>query len=95
MFPIENFKTFLFFMDLKENLCSDGVEQWVPYDNTNYCSTSAFDGASSILQEVYSSLKASGIVVEQVSASHLSCAKISCQSTTFDVKLISSFAMIC
>lgn len=49
-----------------ENLCSDGVEQWVPYDNTNYCSTSAFDGASSILQEVYSSLKASGIVVEQV-----------------------------
>jgi hypothetical protein len=53
--------------DPNRKLCSDGVEQWVPYDNTNYCSTSAFDGASSILQEVYSSLKTSGIVVEQVS----------------------------
>nr|ATG88061.1 glutamine synthetase [Saccharum hybrid cultivar ROC22] len=53
---------------LRRKLVSDGVEQWVPYDNTNYCSTSAFDGASSILQEVYSSLKASGIVVEQLHA---------------------------
>jgi hypothetical protein len=48
---------------------------WIPYDNTNYCSTSAFDGASSILQEVYSSLKDSGIVVEQVSGLHFSYAK--------------------
>ncbi|CAN6293355.1 unnamed protein product [Urochloa humidicola] len=53
---------------LRRKLVSDGVEQWVPYDNTNYCSTSAFDGASSILQEVYSSLKASNIVVEQLHA---------------------------
>ncbi|CAD6205249.1 unnamed protein product [Miscanthus lutarioriparius] len=53
---------------LRRKLVSDGVEQWVPYDNTNYCSTSAFDGASSILQEVYSSLKASGIIVEQLHA---------------------------
>jgi len=26
---------------------SEGHEQWVPYDNSRYCSTSAFDGASS------------------------------------------------
>lgn len=53
---------------LRRKLVSNGVEMWVPYDNTNYCSTSAFDGASSILQEVYSSLKDSGIVVEQLHA---------------------------
>ncbi|KAJ1295341.1 hypothetical protein BS78_01G216300 [Paspalum vaginatum] len=53
---------------LRRKLVSNGVEHWVPYDNTSYCSTSAFDGASSILQEVYSSLKASDIVVEQLHA---------------------------
>ncbi|KAL5682900.1 hypothetical protein ACJX0J_009285, partial [Zea mays] len=53
---------------LRRKLVSNGVEMWIPYDNTNYCSTSAFDGASSILQEVYSSLKDSGIVVEQLHA---------------------------
>ncbi|PWZ55683.1 Protein fluG [Zea mays] len=53
---------------LLRKLVSNGVEMWAPYDNTNYCSTSAFDGASSILQEVYSSLKDSGIVVEQLHA---------------------------
>ncbi|KAK3153845.1 hypothetical protein QOZ80_2BG0182250 [Eleusine coracana subsp. coracana] len=53
---------------LRRKLVSDGHEQWIPYDNTNYCSTSAFDGATSILQEVYSSLKASDIVVEQLHA---------------------------
>jgi glutamine synthetase len=53
---------------LRRKLVSDGHEQWVPYDNTNYCSSTAFDGASSILQEVYSYLKASDIVAEQVHA---------------------------
>uniref|UniRef100_A0A0A9CPX5 GS catalytic domain-containing protein n=1 Tax=Arundo donax TaxID=35708 RepID=A0A0A9CPX5_ARUDO len=53
---------------LRRKRVSDGLEQWVPYDNTNYCSTSAFDGASSILQEMFSSLKASGIEVEQLHA---------------------------
>lgn len=43
-------------------------ELWVPFDNTPYCSTTAFDGASSVLQEVYTSLKAAEIVVEQVSS---------------------------
>uniref|UniRef100_A0A8I7BGC8 GS catalytic domain-containing protein n=1 Tax=Hordeum vulgare subsp. vulgare TaxID=112509 RepID=A0A8I7BGC8_HORVV len=47
---------------------SEGHEQWVPYDNSSYCSTSAFDGASSILKEAYSCLKAAEIVVEQMHA---------------------------
>ncbi|VAH03953.1 unnamed protein product [Triticum turgidum subsp. durum] len=51
---------------LRRKLVSEGHERWVPYDNSSYCSTSSFDGASSILQEVYSSLKVANIVVEQV-----------------------------
>ncbi|XBJ08798.1 hypothetical protein VPH35_014012 [Triticum aestivum] len=53
---------------LVRKLYSEGHERWVPYDNSSYCSTSSFDGASSILQEVYSSLKAANIVVEQLHA---------------------------
>uniref|UniRef100_A0A452YBV6 GS catalytic domain-containing protein n=1 Tax=Aegilops tauschii subsp. strangulata TaxID=200361 RepID=A0A452YBV6_AEGTS len=53
---------------LRRKLVSEGHERWVPYDNSSYCSTSSFDGASSILQEVYSSLKAANIVVEQLHA---------------------------
>ncbi|CAN6174677.1 unnamed protein product [Urochloa humidicola] len=53
---------------LRRKLVRDGLEQWVPYDSTNYCSVSAFDCASSILQEIYSSLKASEIEVEQLHA---------------------------
>ncbi|GJN20769.1 hypothetical protein PR202_gb08186 [Eleusine coracana subsp. coracana] len=64
---------------LRRKLVSDGHEQWIPYDNTNYCSTSAFDDATSILQEVYSSLKASDIVVEQVCAVPFSQSKLPAQ----------------
>ncbi|CAN6196302.1 unnamed protein product [Urochloa humidicola] len=53
---------------LRRKSVRDGLEQWVPYDCTNYCSVSAFDFASSILQEIYSSLKASEIEVEQLHA---------------------------
>ncbi|VAH03952.1 unnamed protein product [Triticum turgidum subsp. durum] len=53
---------------LVRKLYSEGHERWVPYDNSSYCSTSSFDGASSILQEVYSSLKVANIVVEQLHA---------------------------
>uniref|UniRef100_A0A453N108 GS catalytic domain-containing protein n=1 Tax=Aegilops tauschii subsp. strangulata TaxID=200361 RepID=A0A453N108_AEGTS len=47
---------------------SEGHEHWVPYDNSSYCSTSAFDGASFMLKEAHSCLKAAGIVVEQMHA---------------------------
>ncbi|KAM0854833.1 hypothetical protein ACQ4PT_050204 [Festuca glaucescens] len=53
---------------LRRKLVSEGHERWVPYDNSSYCSTSSFDGASSILQEVYSSLEEADIVVEQLHA---------------------------
>ncbi|KAL5230331.1 hypothetical protein ABZP36_029107 [Zizania latifolia] len=53
---------------LRKKIVSGEKELWVPYDNTPYCSTTAFDGASSILQDVYSSLKAAEIVVEQLHA---------------------------
>uniref|UniRef100_A0ACD5ZJH8 Uncharacterized protein n=1 Tax=Avena sativa TaxID=4498 RepID=A0ACD5ZJH8_AVESA len=53
---------------LLTKLASEEHDQWVPYDNSSYCSTSAFDGASSILKEVYSCLKAADIVVEQIHA---------------------------
>ncbi|KAG6519525.1 hypothetical protein ZIOFF_023019 [Zingiber officinale] len=53
---------------LLKNVTSDGKERWVPFDKTRYCSTSAFDAASPIFQEVNSALKALGIAVEQLHA---------------------------
>ncbi|KAK1662808.1 hypothetical protein QYE76_050967 [Lolium multiflorum] len=53
---------------LRRKLVSEGHERWIPYDNSSYCSTSSFDSASSILQEVYSSLEEADIVVEQLHA---------------------------
>nr|CAB3456669.1 unnamed protein product [Digitaria exilis] len=53
---------------LRRKLERDGIVQWIPYENTNYCSATAFDCASSMLQEVYSTLKALDIVAEQLHA---------------------------
>ncbi|KAG6522460.1 hypothetical protein ZIOFF_019600 [Zingiber officinale] len=53
---------------LLKNVTSDGKERWVPFDKTRYCSTSAFDAASPIFQEVNSALEALGISVEQLHA---------------------------
>ncbi|XP_006662411.2 protein fluG [Oryza brachyantha] len=53
---------------LRKKLVSGEKELWVPFDNSPYCSTTAFDGASSMLQEIYTSLKAADIVVEQLHA---------------------------
>lgn len=50
----------------RRSLCRDGKEQLVPFDKTRYCSTSAFDAASPILQEVNSALESMDISVEQV-----------------------------
>jgi hypothetical protein len=69
----------------KKKICSEGHERWVSYDNSSYCSTSSFDGASSILQEVYSSLEEADIVVEQV-WSHFTAKKMSIL-LIFDIKL--------
>ncbi|KAG0486133.1 hypothetical protein HPP92_008228 [Vanilla planifolia] len=43
-------------------------EQFVPFDMASYCSTSGFDAVSPIFQEVYATLQAMDIVVEQLHA---------------------------
>ncbi|RRT70798.1 hypothetical protein B296_00030781, partial [Ensete ventricosum] len=53
---------------LLKNVMRDGKEQLVPFDKTPYCSTSAFDAASPILQEVNSALESMDISVEQLHA---------------------------
>ncbi|KAL4573425.1 hypothetical protein LXL04_020230 [Taraxacum kok-saghyz] len=44
----------------------NGEEEWVPFDTSRYCSTSAFDGASPILHEIVNSLQLLNIDVEQL-----------------------------
>ncbi|KAL8223982.1 hypothetical protein R6Q57_019457 [Mikania cordata] len=46
----------------------NGQEEWVPFDTSRYCSTSAFDNASPILHEVVNSLQFLNIDVEQLHA---------------------------
>ncbi|XP_073112233.1 protein fluG isoform X2 [Elaeis guineensis] len=53
---------------LLKNVVREGKEQWVPFDMTPYCSTSGFDAASPILQEVKSALESMDISVEQLHA---------------------------
>ncbi|XP_016496387.1 uncharacterized protein LOC107815335 isoform X2 [Nicotiana tabacum] len=43
-------------------------EDWVPIDKTSYCSTSAFDVASSILEDINTHLQTMNISVEQLHA---------------------------
>ena len=49
-----------------KNIYREGREEWVPFDRTTYCSTSGFDAASSILQEVNSSIESMDVFIEQV-----------------------------
>ncbi|XP_073150907.1 protein fluG [Henckelia pumila] len=53
---------------LLRSMLVDGEEKWVPFDKTPYCSTSSFDAAFPVLQEIVSSLQSLNIVVEQVHA---------------------------
>lgn len=46
----------------------DGKEEWVPFDSTPYCSTSSFDAAAPILQEIFAALQSLDILTEQVHA---------------------------
>ncbi|KAK9168560.1 hypothetical protein Syun_000700 [Stephania yunnanensis] len=48
--------------------CREGKDDWVPFDSTPYCSTSGFDAASHLLQEVMSALQSIKISIEQVHA---------------------------
>lgn len=53
---------------LLKSIVREGIEQWVPFDLTPYSSTSAFDAASPILQEVHLALQFMDIFVEQLHA---------------------------
>ncbi|KAL0426443.1 UNVERIFIED_CONTAM: protein fluG [Sesamum latifolium] len=53
---------------LLRSVIVDGKENWVPFDATPYCSTSAFDAAFPILSEVVASLQSLNIEVEQLHA---------------------------
>lgn len=50
----------------KNKLFGEGKEEWVPFDSTPYCSSSAFDAASPVLREVAAAIHSYGISVEQV-----------------------------
>lgn len=53
-------------MFLLTEFCREGKEDWVPFDSTSYCSTSAYDAASPIFQELIATMESLGITVEQV-----------------------------
>ncbi|KAJ3690449.1 hypothetical protein LUZ61_019613 [Rhynchospora tenuis] len=53
---------------LLKKLTRNGVEEWGPFDLSLYCSSSALDTASSILQEAYNFLQSLDISVEQFHA---------------------------
>ncbi|KAL9228092.1 hypothetical protein vseg_003706 [Gypsophila vaccaria] len=46
----------------------EGKEEWVPFDSTPYCSTSAFDEAAPILRDMFDALQTLDIPVEQLHA---------------------------
>lgn len=48
------------------DISSEGKSAWVPFDLGPYCSTSGFDAASLIFQEISSGLQSVGVVLEQV-----------------------------
>ncbi|XP_078427645.1 nodulin/glutamine synthase-like protein [Wolffia australiana] len=53
---------------LLKNILREGEEEWVPVDKFPYCSSSAYDAKSQLLQEFYSSLESLNIKVEQLHA---------------------------
>ncbi|KAK9158677.1 hypothetical protein Scep_005251 [Stephania cephalantha] len=53
---------------LLRSVSREGKDDWVPFDSTPYCSTSGFDAASHLLQEVMSALQSIKISIEQVHA---------------------------
>ncbi|KAL1819524.1 hypothetical protein ACET3Z_014393 [Daucus carota] len=55
------------FFLLKKGL-SGGIEEWVPFDTSSYCSTSAFDVASPVLYEIIAALESLNIAVDQLHA---------------------------
>ncbi|OIW01572.1 hypothetical protein TanjilG_21152 [Lupinus angustifolius] len=55
-------------LSTKRRIPWDGKEEWVPFDSSPYCSSSAFDAAYPVLSEVTAALLSLGISVEQLHA---------------------------
>ncbi|KAL8135908.1 hypothetical protein AgCh_010505 [Apium graveolens] len=53
---------------LLKKASSEGKEEWVPFDTSSYCSTSAFDVAAPILYEIIAALESLNIHVDQLHA---------------------------
>ncbi|XP_055807899.1 protein fluG [Solanum dulcamara] len=53
---------------LLKSVLRNGKEEWAPFDRTSYSSTSSFDAASPILEEIFASLQSLNIIVEQLHA---------------------------
>ncbi|KAK4583073.1 hypothetical protein RGQ29_026022 [Quercus rubra] len=53
---------------LLKSVLREGKEEWMPVDSTPYCSTSAFDAMSPLLQEVVAALDSLNVTVEQLHA---------------------------
>lgn len=53
---------------LLKSVDREGKQEWLPVDQTSYCSTAALDAASSLLEEILSSLQSLNITVEQMHA---------------------------
>ncbi|RAL51658.1 hypothetical protein DM860_010376 [Cuscuta australis] len=51
---------------LLKSVDREGKQEWLPVDQTSYCSTAALDSASSLLEEILSSLQSLNITVEQI-----------------------------
>ncbi|KAM3339999.1 type-1 glutamine synthetase 1-like [Capsicum galapagoense] len=53
---------------LLKSVIRNGKEEWFPIDKTSYCSTQAFEVASSIFEDIITYLETMNITVEQVHA---------------------------
>ncbi|XP_062117384.1 uncharacterized protein LOC133831196 [Humulus lupulus] len=51
---------------LLKSVLREGKEEWVPFDSAPYCSTSSYDAAAPIFQELVAALHSLNIPVEQV-----------------------------
>ncbi|XLU82982.1 hypothetical protein S245_006402 [Arachis hypogaea] len=53
---------------LLKSITREGNEEWLPFDSSHYCSSSAFDAASQIFREISAAIHSLGISVEQLHA---------------------------
>ncbi|KAK7267802.1 hypothetical protein RIF29_20481 [Crotalaria pallida] len=67
-FNLETYAGFENEFYLLKSITREGKEEWIPFDSSPYCSSSAFDAAQPVLHEVTAALHSLGISVEQLHA---------------------------